>query len=115
MEVSALQIRQMEILIVESNPADARLIAEAFRDAGLESKMPQLHSGDQVLPFLEREAPYTDAKQPEMILLDLNLPGKSGIEVLEAIRAAHSFACIPVIILSGSSDPADIERAYRSG
>ena len=105
----------MEILIVESNAADARLIAEAFRGAGLTSNIPHLENGEEVIPFLRRETPFQNVRLPDLILLDLNLPRKSGLEILEEIRASGDLAWIPIIILSGSSNPVDIQSAYRSG
>ena len=115
MDPSALGNPPIAILIVESNPADARLIAEAFSDAGVAGKIPHVDNGEDVISYLRREPPFQDTKRPDLILLDLNLPRKSGLEVLEEIRATESLSCIPVIILSGSGNPADIKNAYRTG
>jgi chemotaxis family two-component system response regulator Rcp1 len=103
----------LDILIVESNPAEARLIAEAFRDAGLTSNIQQLHDGEEALSFLRREPPHEDSISPDLILLDLSLPRKTGFEVLQEIRASTDLECIPIIILSGSANPADLRKAYQ--
>jgi len=113
MDTSSLESLPLEILVVESNPAEARLIAEAFRDAGLLNKIQRVHDGEQAMALLRKEVPFRDAKEPDLILLDLNLPGKNGLEILEEIRASATFDCIPVIILSGSANPTDIQKAYR--
>jgi chemotaxis family two-component system response regulator Rcp1 len=103
----------LDILIVESNPAEARLIAEAFRDAGLTTKIQQMYDGEEALSLLRREPPHQEATQPDLILLDLSLPRKNGFEILEEIRASDDLGCIPVIILSGSANPADLRKAYQ--
>jgi chemotaxis family two-component system response regulator Rcp1 len=102
-------------MIVESNPAEARLIAEAFRDAGLTGGIQQLNDGEEALSALRREPPFQNCALPDLILLDLNLPRKSGFEVLQDIRTSVHGECIPIIILSGSANPADIRKAYAFG
>ncbi len=103
----------MDILIVESNPAEARLIAEGFRDAGHTRKIDQLHSAEDAMSFLRCEPPHQDAAVPDLIILDLSLPRKSGFDLLEEIRATDTLKCIPVIIMTGSADPTDLQRAYE--
>jgi len=115
MEIPPEDITALAIMIVESNPAEARLIAEAFRDAGLTGGIQQLHDGDEALSALRREPPFQNGTLPDLILLDLSLPRKSGLEVLQEIRASGGVECIPVIILSGSANPADIRKAYALG
>jgi len=96
-----------DILVVESNPAEARLIAEAFRDAGYTRKIEQFHNGEDAISYLQQPS------VPDLILLDLSLPRKSGLELLEEIRSTEILKCIPVIILSGSTSPVDLRRAYE--
>jgi chemotaxis family two-component system response regulator Rcp1 len=115
MEIPPEDITPLAIMIVESNPAEARLIAEAFRDAGLTGGIQQLHDGEEALSALRREPPFHNDALPDLILLDLNLPRKSGFEVLQEIRTSDEVDCIPIIILSGSSNPADIRKAYVLG
>ena len=113
MSVNPVESALTDILVVESNPAEARLIAEGFRDAGHTRKIEQVYNGEDALSYLLREPPHQDAPVPDLILLDLSLPRKSGFELLEDIRANHNLRCIPVIILSGSADPADLRKAYE--
>ncbi len=113
MDIQPQASELLDILIVDSNPADARLIAEAFRDAGLKSAAQLLYDGDEALSFLRREGGFQNSTLPDLILLDLNLPRKSGLEVLAEIKANGDLDCIPVIILSGSANPADLRRAYE--
>src|SRR5438445_1609642 len=102
------EMSELDILIVESNPADARLIAEAFRDAGLTNEVQLIYDGDEALSLLRREGGYHSSIIPDLILLDLNLPRKSGLEILAEIRNMQGLDHIPVIILSGSATPADL-------
>jgi chemotaxis family two-component system response regulator Rcp1 len=104
---------ELDILIVESNPADARLIAEAFRDAGLTNEVQLIYDGDEALSLLRREGGHHSSTIPDLILLDLNLPRKSGLEILAEIRAMDGLDHIPVIIISGSANPADLRKAYQ--
>lgn len=113
MAAHLLESELIDILVVESNPAEARLIAEGFRDAGHAHKIAQLHNGEDALSYLLREPPYQESALPDLILLDLSLPRKSGFELLEEIRRSETLKRIPVIILSGSADPTDLKRAYE--
>lgn len=113
METQLLESALIDILVVESNPAEARLIAEGFRNAGHTRKIEQLHNGEDALSYLLREPPHQESSLPDLILLDLSLPRKSGFELLEEIRASDSLKRIPVIILSGSANPTDLQRAYE--
>lgn len=105
----ATQHRQslLDILVVESNPAESQLIAEAFRDAGHTRKIEQFHNGEDALFHL------LHSSLPDLILLDLSLPRKSGLDLLEDIRNSEMLRRIPVIVLSGSASPVDIQRAYE--
>jgi two-component system, chemotaxis family, response regulator Rcp1 len=96
------------ILLVEDNPADARLTVEAFHRADAELQIEICEDGESALARL-RDA---SAPLPRLILLDLNLPGIDGREVLEAIKADPELRQVPVCILTTSRAEADIERAY---
>ena len=87
--------RPIEILLVEDNPGDARLTREAFADASVSNNLSVVGDGEQAMAFLRREGDYAGAPRPDLILLDLNLPRKSGREVLEDVKtdprlAVHS-------------------------
>jgi CheY-like chemotaxis protein len=99
---------------VEDNPSDIRLMQEAFREAG-GGDFPNLNvarNGPQALAFLRREAPYQASPRPAFILLDLNLPGADGSELLAEIKKDRLLRQIPVIVFSTSTRTEDIARAY---
>ena len=101
-----------QIMLVEDNPGDLRLIREVFRECGYLDNLLTLTEGEQALAYLKRNPPYPDAARPDLILLDLNLPGRNGFEVLHEIKKNPDLRSIPVIILSSSQNPADISMAY---
>jgi chemotaxis family two-component system response regulator Rcp1 len=102
-----------EILLVEDNAGDIRLMQEAFREAGCSGRLYVARNGQQALAFLRRERLYEASPRPAIILLDLNLPGANGAEVLAQIKKERSLWQIPVIVLSTSSRAEDIARAYE--
>src|ERR1700690_2999974 len=101
-----------EILLVEDNPADVRLMQEAFREARASAKLNVARNGRHALAFLRREAPYQASPRPAFILLDLNLPDVNGSELLAEIKKDRGLRQIPVIVLSTSTRAEDIARAY---
>lgn len=101
-----------EILLIEDNPGDVDLTKEALRDAGVETLVLAAPDGFEALALLRRKDAWT-AGRPNLILLDLNLPKKSGLEVLAEIRADAALGDIPVIILSSSEAETDIANSYR--
>ena len=102
----------IEILLVEDNPADVRLTQEVLKDSKLQNELRVVYDGDAALAYLQRRAPYQDVRPPDLILLDLNLPKKSGIEVLAEIKSDKSLHRIPVVILTTSSAERDILKSY---
>jgi CheY-like chemotaxis protein len=100
------------ILMVEDNPADARLTIEAFRDAKVLNNMSVVGDGVEAMGFLRRQGRYADAPRPDLILLDLNLPKKDGREVLSEIKRDPDLRRIPVVVLTTSDDEKDVLRAY---
>jgi CheY-like chemotaxis protein len=106
------------ILIVEDSPEDFEASKRAFRKAGLKNEIFHCEDGDEALDFLYQRGPYTDAAKaprPAIILLDLNLPGTDGREVLQDVKANQELRDIPVIVLTTSDDERDIEACYRYG
>ncbi len=101
-----------EILLIEDNPADARLAQEALRAAGVVATLRHLRRGDEALAYLRRQSPHQQATRPALVLLDLNLPGRSGHELLAEIKADPELRSIPVIVLSSSPAPEDVARSY---
>jgi len=106
-------MNRLDVLIIENDPAAARLTKEAFREAGLMEGVRSLPDGDQALAYLRREQAYKDHPHPDVIFLDLHLPRKSGLEVLHEIKTNPKLRATPVVIVSGSADPNEIREAYE--
>jgi CheY-like chemotaxis protein len=102
------------ILLVEDNPADCRLIEEALKFNGHPYQLSICNDGVQALRMLLHAEPYANAPRPDIILLDLNLPGLSGWEVLRAIKQNTELLEIPVLILTSSRARNEILLAYRN-
>lgn len=105
----------IDILLVEDNPADARLTIEALKDGKL-SNYKQLHhvtDGEQALQYLFNEEPYTNAIRPDLILLDINMPKLNGIEVLKKVRSTPHLSGIPVVMLTTSRSEEDVIKSYN--
>ena len=106
-------VKPIEILLVEDNPGDVRLTIEALKEAKVINHLTVLKDGVEALAFLRRQAPYSAAPHPHLILLDLNLPRMDGREVLAAIKADDSLKHIPVVILTSSQDEQDVLKSYN--
>ena len=100
------------ILLVEDNPGDIRLTQEALKESNIEILLDVVSDGEQAIDFLFKKNKFADAIRPHIILLDLNLPKKNGIEVLKEIKANDSLKKIPVIVLTTSDADHDITKAY---
>jgi len=106
------------ILVVEDSPEDYETTLRAFRRAGLRNRMLRCETGDDALDFLHRRGRYADpsvSPRPAIILLDLNLPGTDGRDVLIEIKRAAPLAPIPVVVLTTSADARDVEACYAAG
>lgn len=103
----------IEILIVEDNPGDVRLMQEAMRDSKVLNKIYVVEDGVAAMAFLHREGEYADAPCPDLIMLDLNLPMKDGREVLEEVKDDPELRRIPVVILTMSGAEDDILSTYN--
>ena len=104
--------RSVDILLVEDNPADARLTKEALKEAKVYNNLSVVTDGVEALAFLRNEGKYATEKCPDLVLLDLNLPKKSGLEVLQDIKTDIKLRRIPVVILTTSNIEQDILRTY---
>lgn len=93
----------LDILLVEDNPADARLTREALKDVNLASRVSLARDGEEAIAFLRGEGIHAGAPRPDLILLDLHLPGIDGLQVLTAIRRDASLRSIPVVIMTSSA------------
>jgi CheY-like chemotaxis protein len=105
----------IEILLVEDNPADADLMRETMEASKLHVRITGVRDGLSALQYLRGEKPHVDAKRPDLILLDLNLPKVNGKQVLSAIKSDADLRGIPVVILTSSSAEQDIAQTYGLG
>jgi len=103
----------LSILLVEDNPADARLVSEFLDSPATTGRLSAVSDGEAAMDFLRRAGRYSEAPRPDMVLLDLNLPVKNGLEVLAEIKGDPELKRIPVVILTGSARSEDIARAYE--
>ena len=106
------QIRPLNVLLVEDNPGDVRLMREALRDGGAAKNLNAVENGEEAIAYLRRESPFADVPKPDLIFLDLNLPKKDGREVLDEIKGDNNLRRIPVVVLTTSEAERDVCRAY---
>jgi CheY-like chemotaxis protein len=106
-------MKPIEILLVEDNPGDARLTREALAMSTIRHQLHHARDGEEAMAFLRREPPFANAPQPDLILLDLNLPKTDGREVLAIIKNDERLGYIPVIVLTSSNAERDIRQAYE--
>lgn len=106
-------IKPIEILLVEDNPGDVLLTKEALTEAKVYNNLHVVGDGDAALDFLNKQGEYTDVPRPELVLLDLNLPGRDGREVLAEIKESSELKTIPVVVLTTSTNEEDILRSYE--
>lgn len=106
------ELTPIDILLVEDNPADARLTSEAFHEAKVRNNIHVVSDGVEALAYLRREGAHKDAVRPDLILLDLNLPKRDGREVLADIKEDPDLRRIPVVILTTSEAEQDILKSY---
>jgi CheY-like chemotaxis protein len=102
-----------EILLVEDNPADVRLIGDAFEEIHANHHLNVASDGEAALDFLFRRGAHIDAPEVDLVLLDLNLPLMNGHSVLREIRANPDTKLVPVVILSSSNGRKDVQKAYE--
>ena len=105
----------MKILLVEDDPGDVELTQQALSESQLALDLRVVSNGEDALAFLRQEGEYRSAPPPDLMILDLNLPGLDGQEVLAEIRSDEHLKLIPVVIFSTSSAPEDINNSYKLG
>ena len=103
----------VEILLAEDNPGDVTLTRKALKEGKLANNLHVATDGVEALEFLRQEDEYADAPQPDLVLLDLNMPRKDGKAVLESMQADEGLRRIPVVVLTSSESEADIARSYE--
>ncbi len=99
-------------MLVEDNTADIRLTQEALREGRIANSLYVVKDGEQAMMYLYKQAPFTNALSPDLILLDLNIPKKNGLEVLEEIKKDPLLKPIPVVILTTSASEQDVAKTY---
>jgi CheY-like chemotaxis protein len=104
------------VLLAEDNADHAFFTTRAFKDAhGSELEMETVSDGEQLLDFLKQRGEYVNAKRPHLIVLDLKMPKKGGLEVLQEMLDHEDLRSIPVVVLSSSERPEDISASYARG
>lgn len=109
------QSSDVDILLVEDNPGDVRLLREALEATEIPHRLHVVTDGNDALDFVYQREGFDDASQPDLILLDLNLPQTDGHEVLNELKSDSQHGRIPIIVLSSSSEEGDVRRAYAAG
>ncbi|TAM85390.1 MAG: response regulator [Jatrophihabitans sp.] len=104
--------RAIRVLLVEDDPGDVLIAREALKAAGLSMPLEVVSDGDEALEFLRATGRHATAVRPDLVLLDLNLPGRSGLEVLAEVKADPDLRRIPVVVLTTSGSADDITRSY---
>jgi CheY-like chemotaxis protein len=102
----------LRVLLVEDDPGDVLIAREALAAANVQTRLSVVSDGTQALAYLRRQEPHTGAERPDLILLDLNLPGMTGHEVLAEVKGDDELRRIPVVVLTTSATPADITKSY---
>ena len=103
----------IEILYVEDDPGDVLLTKEALKNGKVHNNLNVAKDGVQALEYLRREGEFADARRPDLILLDLNMPRMDGREFLEKIKADERFDTIPVVVLTTSDAEQDVFKSYK--
>ena len=106
-------MKNFRILIVEDNPADIRLTKVAIQKSEIGCQLDVVKDGVEALNFLKKLGKYSKVDLPDLILLDLNLPNKNGLEVLKEIKEDEDLKRIPVVVLTISSNEEDLIKAYN--
>src|SRR5579871_677605 len=105
--------KAVDVLLVEDDEGDVLMTREAFEYYKIRNPLHVVSDGDQALQFLRQTGPYADAPRPGLILLDVNLPRVSGLEVLAQLKEDPDLLMIPVVMLTTSQADEDILRSYR--
>ncbi|MDQ2777013.1 MAG: response regulator [Acidobacteriota bacterium] len=102
------------LVVVDDNPVEIYLLKEALQQVSAEFTLHTFQSGDTASRYFRSAVQNHPAKRPHIILLDINLPGKSGLELLDQIKNDERLRTIPVIMVSTSANPRDVQQAYAS-
>ncbi len=108
-----MNVKDIQILMVEDSPSDAELAVEAFKQSRVMNTLTIIDNGGDAMEYLQRKGKYSDAQVPDLILLDLNLPVKNGHSILAEIKQDPLLKRIPVIILTTSESERDVLESYN--
>lgn len=103
---------KLEVLLVEDNPGDVRLVREALKEGGFSGHLSVANDGDEATDILWKRGDHKNAPRPDFIMLDLNLPGKNGRTVLKEIKGDPDLCRIPVAVFSSSTAQSDLDYVY---
>lgn len=109
-----------KILLAEDNLVEAKLTIKALRENKINNDVVHVFNGQEVLDYLNQTGNFATSstdefRYPELIFLDINMPVKNGLEVLGELKASNKFNAIPIIVLTSSCEPKDLEQAYKLG
>ena len=107
--------RSVELLLVDDNEDDVLIIQEVFSEMKLVTLIHVVRDGEEALAYLQRQGKYQDARVPDIVLLDINMPKKNGFEVLDEIKNNPALQSLPVIMLTTSHREEDVVRSYTKG
>lgn len=105
--------RPVQILLVEDSPSDVAMTVAALREGHIANDMHVAGDGETAVDFLHRRGEFAGVPRPDLILLDLNLPKKDGLEVLADVKADDDLKAIPVVVLTTSAAESDVLRSYK--
>ena len=105
----------MHVLLIEDNEDDILLIREAFEEVNMVNRIAVVRDGEEALAYLRGEGAFKESLLPGMVLLDINMPKKTGLEVLADIKAEPRFRALPIVMLTVSEREEDILRSFEQG
>jgi CheY-like chemotaxis protein len=108
-----MTITPIEILMIEDNEGDVFMTTEAFKTAKVSNNLSVVRDGAEAMAFLRHEGKFANAPRPDLILLDLNLPGRDGRQILSDIRSDPGLGTLPVVILTSSKAEQDVVKMYE--
>lgn len=105
--------RSVEILLIEDSPSDANLTIREFSKAKIANNLHWVEDGETAMEYLHQQGEFANAPRPDLILLDLNLPGMDGREVLAEVKSDQDLKRIPIVVLTTSNDEQDVLHSYN--
>lgn len=105
--------REIEVLLVDDNESDVRLTIEALKESKVSNRLHVAEDGEDAMEFLRKTGRHKDAVRPDLILLDINMPRKNGMEVLVDLKNDEDLKTIPVVMLTTSQAEQDVLKSYK--